>query len=160
MPTLDGGPQSHPDCERCKNRGRMFTPAEFSAFAPPQAPGPSIAERWGDEIADAAIDVDVLVEELDRVTNEWTAAEQRYDRAPRTRRAEYARTIEVFREERERVGERLAKARVRYNDLIAAASRQRQGEKYLADVVAQSDRMERERSRGLDRLRPNTKAVS
>jgi hypothetical protein len=156
-------PASHPDCEYCNNRGRVFTQAEFLALQPAEAPGPSIAEEWGDEIAKAATDVDVLVEEFDRATREWGAACLKAENAPRAELRKLTDIARAFGEDRERVGERLSKARGRYNNLMREASAKRLADKYAAGVAVQAERFvaqdEQRRTRLRDRLRPDTKTA-
>lgn len=153
--------QSHPDCPRCNNRtGKPYTPAEFMATLPPdETPRLSLAEEWGDDIAKAAVEVDVLVEEFDRSNNEWTAAERRAANAPRDEASKLAGIAAAFRDERERSGERLSKARADYHRLMGEASRQRQAAKYNSGVEAQLARIEGERADARERLRPETKSA-
>lgn len=132
-------PASHPDCEYCKNRGSVFTQAEFVALQPAEAPGPSLAEEWGDEIAKAATDVDVLVEEFDRANGEWGAAYVKVENAPRAELRKLTDIARALGEERDRVGERLSKARGHYNKLMCEASAKRIADKYGAGVAVQAE---------------------
>lgn len=149
---------SHPDCDRCNNRGKILTQAEWSAsLATAEQPKASIAEEWGDEVAKAAVDVDVLVEEFNRTTSEWAAARSRLDAAPPAKRAELTHQATAWAEEYERVGERLSTARAHYHKLMGEAGRERQAVKYNADVAAQVERIESDRIQARDRLRPEIK---
>lgn len=160
--------ESHPDCARCNNRGKLFSPTELNALMPVPPPAISIAEEWGENIAAAAaVDVDVLVEEWDRVSKECGAAAVFKQRAPLDSRVEANRLFDAWIEERERVGKRLTDARVRYHALMKAETGRRQTTKYEQSVAAQSaafearqDEDRKDRTRMLDRFRPATKATS